>query len=131
MSKDSTFEFEKRRNVPVRYDRELVKTTVKAMKRIAEIKKRREHMFWKHRYVYVDGLLFVCLLLIFGEHRMAASREKLRTSRSKKMGTREPAKLIQPLSSQKEKIREGILATSIRPSALIQGSGKKMTMDVN
>ena len=48
---DSTFEFEKRRNVPVRYNRELVQTTVKAMKRVAEIKQRREHAFWKNRCV--------------------------------------------------------------------------------
>ncbi|KAH9951460.1 hypothetical protein B0H21DRAFT_719098 [Amylocystis lapponica] len=58
MTIDSTIEFEKRRNVPVRYDRELVQTTVKAMKRIADIKKRREHAFWKNR--------------------MAASKDKLR-----------------------------------------------------
>ena len=51
MSQDSTIEFEKRRNVPVRYNRELVQTTVKAMKRIAEIKQKREHAFWKNRYV--------------------------------------------------------------------------------
>jgi large subunit ribosomal protein L24e len=46
---DSTIEFEKRRNVPVRYDRELVQTTIKAMKRVAEIKAKREHAFFKHR----------------------------------------------------------------------------------
>ncbi|GJJ12274.1 hypothetical protein Clacol_006515 [Clathrus columnatus] len=108
---DSTFEFEKRRNIPVRYDRELVQTTIKAMKRIAEIKKRREHMFWKHR--------------------MALSREKLRASRSKKLAAREPTKLIQPISEQKEKVREKVLTTSKRPSALIQGSGKKMSMEID
>ena len=48
-SQDSTIDFEKRRNVPVRYDRELVTTTLKAMKRVGEIKQRREHAFWKHR----------------------------------------------------------------------------------
>ncbi|CDZ96834.1 ribosome biogenesis protein rlp24 [Phaffia rhodozyma] len=46
---DSTFEFQKRRNVPVRYDRELVATTLKAMKRVGEIKARRERAFWKNR----------------------------------------------------------------------------------
>ncbi|WVQ63382.1 uncharacterized protein L199_001535 [Kwoniella botswanensis] len=46
---DSTFEFEKRRNVPVRYDRELVATTLKAMERVAEIKAKREKAFWKNR----------------------------------------------------------------------------------
>ncbi|OMJ19716.1 Ribosome biogenesis protein RLP24 [Smittium culicis] len=49
MAIDSTFEFEKRRNVPVRYDRELMQTTVKAMKRISEIRKRRELAFYKQR----------------------------------------------------------------------------------
>ncbi|RHZ75363.1 hypothetical protein Glove_216g61 [Diversispora epigaea] len=46
---DSTFEFEKRRNVPVRYDRELMNTTIKAMKRISEIKAKRERIFYKNR----------------------------------------------------------------------------------
>jgi large subunit ribosomal protein L24e len=49
--KDSTIDFEKRRNVPVRYDRELVQTTITAMKRIGEIKQRREHAFWKQRFL--------------------------------------------------------------------------------
>lgn len=48
---DSTIDFEKRRNVPVRYDRELMQTTLYAMKRVAEVKKRREHAFWKNRYL--------------------------------------------------------------------------------
>jgi large subunit ribosomal protein L24e len=39
---DSTFDFEKRRNRPVKYDRELVQTTVAAMKRIEQIKQRRQ-----------------------------------------------------------------------------------------
>eukprot|EP00760_Papus_ankaliazontas_P030756 PhM_4_TR5004/c0_g1_i1/m.16249/K02896/RP-L24e, RPL24; large subunit ribosomal protein L24e len=46
---DSTMEFEKRRNVPVRYNRELTAATVQAMKRIADIKKKRADAFWKKR----------------------------------------------------------------------------------
>ncbi|WVN89813.1 uncharacterized protein L203_105043 [Cryptococcus depauperatus CBS 7841] len=46
---DSTFEFEKRRNVPVRYDRELVATTLKAMERVSGIRQKREKAFWKNR----------------------------------------------------------------------------------
>ncbi|CAB4401195.1 ribosome biogenesis protein RLP24 [Rhizophagus irregularis] len=49
MAIDSTFEFEKRRNVPVRYDRELMATTVKAIKRISEIRAKRERVFYKNR----------------------------------------------------------------------------------
>ncbi|KAJ3410794.1 hypothetical protein HDV05_003223 [Chytridiales sp. JEL 0842] len=45
MTIDSTLEFEKRRNVPVRYDRDLMATTLKAMKRIQEIKAKRERVF--------------------------------------------------------------------------------------
>ncbi|SAM00364.1 hypothetical protein [Absidia glauca] len=46
---DSTFEFEKRRNVPVRYDRNLMSTTIKAMKRVQEIRAKRERVFFKNR----------------------------------------------------------------------------------
>lgn len=49
MTIDSTLEFEKRRNVPVKYDRELVGTTVSALSRIQEIKAKRELAFYKNR----------------------------------------------------------------------------------
>ncbi|PVU89368.1 hypothetical protein BB561_005396 [Smittium simulii] len=49
MAIDSTFEFEKRRNVPVRYNRDLMKTTLLAMKRVTEIKARRERAFYNQR----------------------------------------------------------------------------------
>lgn len=49
MAIDSTFEFEKRRNIPVRYDRDLMSTTIKAMKRVHEIRARRERAFFKQR----------------------------------------------------------------------------------
>jgi large subunit ribosomal protein L24e len=46
---DSTLQFAARRNVPVRYDRELVQKTLKAMERISEIRSRRERVFYKKR----------------------------------------------------------------------------------
>jgi len=49
MAKDSTFEFERRRNVPVRYNRELMEKTLQVMRRVQEIKARRELAFWKAR----------------------------------------------------------------------------------
>ncbi|KAJ3153720.1 ATPase-activating ribosome biosynthesis protein [Irineochytrium annulatum] len=51
MTIDSTLEFEKRRNIPVRYDRDLMATTLKAMKRVQEIKAKRERVFTKKRLV--------------------------------------------------------------------------------
>lgn len=46
---DSAFEFEKKRNVPVKYDRELWSNTVRAMKRIEEIKNKRQDLHIKNR----------------------------------------------------------------------------------
>lgn len=49
MTVDSTLVFGARRNVPVKYDRELVQKTLKAMDRIGEIRRRRERVFYKQR----------------------------------------------------------------------------------
>ena len=49
MSVDSTFDFERLRQRPVRYDRELMKKTVRAMERVQQIKEAREKRFWEKR----------------------------------------------------------------------------------
>jgi len=49
MTVDSTLAFAARRNVPVRYNRDLVQTTLKAMSRVSEIRARRERAFYKTR----------------------------------------------------------------------------------
>jgi len=49
MTVDATLAFEKRRNVPVKYDRELVKSTVEAMARVSAVRARRERAFWNAR----------------------------------------------------------------------------------
>merc|ERR1711957_70786 len=49
MAVDSTFEFEKRRNRPVKYDRELMGKTISAMQRVTEIRTRREARFHANR----------------------------------------------------------------------------------
>lgn len=46
---DSTLQFAARRNVPVRYDRDLMDRTLHAMKRVSEIRSRRERVFYKKR----------------------------------------------------------------------------------
>ncbi|CAC5400808.1 probable ribosome biogenesis protein RLP24 [Mytilus californianus] len=46
---DPSFEFEKRRNVPVKYDRELWQTSIKAMKRIEEIRIKRQNQYILNR----------------------------------------------------------------------------------
>ena len=49
MAMDTTFNFERRRNRPVKYDRELVGKVIKAMDRIQEIKSAREESFYRKR----------------------------------------------------------------------------------
>lgn len=46
---DNAFEFEKKRHVPVKYNRELWSNTVKAMKRIEEIRSKRQDLHIKNR----------------------------------------------------------------------------------
>lgn len=42
-------QFAKKRNVPVKYDRNLVAATVQAMQRVEEIRQKRERVFTKRR----------------------------------------------------------------------------------
>jgi len=49
MTVDPSLDFEKRRNRPVKYDRNLMKTTVEAMKRIEAIRARRARDFYVER----------------------------------------------------------------------------------
>jgi large subunit ribosomal protein L24e len=49
MAVDATFEFEKRRNRPVKYDRDLMGTTILAMQRVQTIKEKREERFFTNR----------------------------------------------------------------------------------
>jgi len=46
---DPSFEFEKRRNEPVKYSREMWQKTIKAMRKVTEIKKRREKHYMMKR----------------------------------------------------------------------------------
>lgn len=46
---DSTLTFAARRHVPVRYNRDLVAETLRAMSRIEEIRQKRERAFYKNR----------------------------------------------------------------------------------
>jgi len=111
---DSTIDFEKRRNVPVRYDRDLMQTTLHAMKRVAEVKKRREHAFWKNR--------------------MATSREKLKTHRKKKLSeSRTSVRLLEPMvdAPSPEKIKTKIKKLEKPMSALVIGEGRTMGMEVD
>jgi large subunit ribosomal protein L24e len=49
MTMDPTINFEQKRNRPERYNRERMEVTIKAMKRISEIRNLREIQFYNHR----------------------------------------------------------------------------------
>lgn len=53
LSVDTTFEMEKRRNVPTKYNRNLMATTITAMKRTLEIRQRRQADFWRNRFIFL------------------------------------------------------------------------------
>eukprot|EP01071_Lankesteria_metandrocarpae_P002911 Lankesteria_metandrocarpae@DN2635_c0_g2_i2.p1 len=56
LTKDSAFEFEKRRNVPVRYDRELYMKVVSGMKKVMQIQYDRRTRFRRERLAKIRGL---------------------------------------------------------------------------
>lgn len=55
MTVDSVLEFEQRRNVPVRYNRTLMVKTIQAMKKIDEIKARRQQRFFDRRMAKAEA----------------------------------------------------------------------------
>lgn len=46
---DKTFEFEKRKNVATKYNRTLWNDTIKAIRRVEEIRTKRQNLFIKNR----------------------------------------------------------------------------------
>jgi large subunit ribosomal protein L24e len=151
---DSTFEFEKRRNVPVRYNRELVQTTIKAMKRVAEIKARRERAFWKNRCVWrsvgTDPAALTADLTPLLFYRMSGNKARLLTHQTSEISRH--LELVQPRSNTKTKQmsvedrdairqkikvnaakRPGVVQTkALKRSALIPSSGgQSMGMDTD
>ncbi|KAL0222044.1 hypothetical protein RCL1_001898 [Eukaryota sp. TZLM3-RCL] len=51
---DSTFDFERQRNRPVKYDREVLRKTIDAIQKVQEIKLRREQDLYKQRMRAAD-----------------------------------------------------------------------------
>ena len=49
MRVDATYDFEKRRNKPVKYDRNLMGATIRAMQKVQQIKDKRHERFYANR----------------------------------------------------------------------------------
>ena len=96
------------------------------MKRIAEIKQKREHAFWKNRCV-------TCCIPRFRTScsgRMAVAREKLKAHRKRKL-EKTSIKLVQPITPQTEKVKEKIKVATKTRSALVAGEGRSMGMEID
>ena len=48
-SADSVFQFERKRNRPERYDRNITQSTLRAMKKVEEVRVRRAERFYENR----------------------------------------------------------------------------------
>ena len=53
---DSVYDFETRRNRPVKYDRDLVATTIRTIRLIDEIRQKREDAHWERRMRTADAI---------------------------------------------------------------------------
>lgn len=65
--------------------------------------------------------------------RMAAAKEKLRAHRKKKLEKTTAVKLVQPITADTspEKVRQKIKVATKSRSALIQGEGRSMAMEID
>jgi large subunit ribosomal protein L24e len=121
----------------VRYDRELVQTTLKAMQRVTEVRARRERAFWKAR-------------MAVARERVLASRMRKKLAASKSAQAQEGAQeeeeeeedkevtldgLVEPIQEKvvlREKVK--VVAKSSprkKKSALVPGGGMSMGMEVD
>lgn len=105
---DSTLTFAARRNIPVRYDRNLVATTLKAMQRISDIRARRERVFYKNR--------------------MAANKEKEKTENRKIVAENEHLLPRGRASEKMEEVVEESLTEEIAMDVPVQKVKRKREM---
>ena len=127
---DQTLAFAARRNIPVRYNRDLVATTLKAMQRVSEIRAKRERVFYKNR-------------MAGNKEREKAANKKLvaenehllpRVRASKKMALAEEKSLLEDTETLEEMLDplDRILArTQKTKQRLLVGGGVVEEMDVD
>lgn len=99
---DSSLTFAKRRNIPVRYNRDLIQDTLKAMSKIEEIRARRERQFYKLRMKNNDETDFKRDLLLVkkNEHLLKVRQVELQRQLEKE----ERKKQLQEQSEEDEEM---------------------------
>lgn len=128
---DGTLAFAARRNVPVRYDRENVAITEKAMARFEEVKQKRQRVFYKKRMANnkqrqrdLDRKLVAENSHLLPKMR-ASERKRLEEERGEELGEEE----IELIESTKPK-SQVFGKMKIRKKALVDG-GEEDVMDMD
>ena len=131
MTVDTTLTFAARRNVPIRYNRDTVDTTLKAMTRVAEIRARRERVFYKKR---MEGNKEVQKM---ADAKLVAENEHLlpRMRGSEKKALEEMEVVREPLVGEEE-VRLELPAQKVKEKMKMKkrlrvGGGTEDVMDVD
>ncbi|QSL65430.1 hypothetical protein MERGE_002741 [Pneumocystis wakefieldiae] len=106
MAIDTTLTFAARRNIPIRYNRDIVATTLKAINRVCEIRARRERIFYKHRMAGNKTKLLedAKKLIKMNPQQFPESEELMRNPQKKLEETSQKTEAIKiPLLSKKKK----------------------------
>ncbi|CAO1623029.1 unnamed protein product [Parajaminaea phylloscopi] len=134
MTVDSTLEFEKRRNVPVRYDRDLVRKTIEAMDRIAQIKARREAAFYKARMLKASGGKQAQRekdrLAVHKHAHLKAALARDRNRTATVVARDRTAAQLQKEQQRRQRERVRVEQADKKSSNLVPGEGTSMSMDL-
>ncbi|KAL9938308.1 hypothetical protein V8E36_002931 [Tilletia maclaganii] len=126
MTVDSTLEFEKRRNVPVRYNRDLMAATLGAMKRIQEIKARRERAFYRARMAKAGNTKAAKKISnLAAVNRAEHLRGAIRADKERTDAEREKIERV------RVKVQERRKEVAASRTALVKGQGQSMSMDLD
>ncbi len=108
---DSTLTFAARRNVPVRYNRDHVAQTLKAMERVSEIRAKRERVFYKKRMAGNKEKAKAAdrKLVAENEHLLPRVRASERMQDVVEEPLAEEVRLVQPVQKVKAKKRQRLL----------------------
>ena len=131
MTVDSTLTFAARRNVPVRYNRELVATTLKAMQRVSEIRARREKAFYKNRMkgnrarqLEADRKLVAENQHLLPPAERDAAKEMLEAAEADRM---EDIEELEEEELEEQQLKKQLKAK--RKARLVRGQGVEMEVD--
>ena len=119
-------QFAKRRNVPVKYDRNLVAATLKAMERVEEIRARRERVFTRRR---LSGKL-AREKRKREDRRVVAEGEHLIAKELKDMDAMDPMATVHTETNVSRVVGEERLRIRSRRKMLV-GGGTEEEMDVD